>query len=149
MDNQNIQAMEVPNGDITRAITDFNSVRKMVAARSAEGVSLQDMAYFVAAARVLSDKIGHYVDLYSQSLKDAGAAQYDFVDVGRTVSISEGRALSEISKEAFDELTLEQIKVVATLTEKGLKEAKRSDLIDKYKIVNGKSSPVLSIKILK
>ena len=143
------QILEVPNGDITRAITDFNTVRKTVASRSADGVSIRDMAYFVAAARVLSDKIGHYVDLYSQSLKEVGRASYDFVDVGRTVSVSDGRSQTEISKEAFDELTLDEIKAVAVLTEKGLKEAKRSDLIDKYKVVTGKTQPILLIKMLK
>jgi hypothetical protein len=150
MENQNTaQIQEVPNGDITKAITDFNSVRKTVASRSTEGIAIQDMAYFVAAAKVLSDKIGHYVDLYSQALKGAGQASYDFVDVGRTVSVSDGRSQSEISKEAFDELTLDEIKVVALITEKGLKEAKRSDLIDKYKVVTGKTAPVLSVKNLK
>jgi hypothetical protein len=150
MDNQIInQVQEAPNGDITKAISDFNSVRKQVASRSAERVSLQDMAYFVAAAKVLSDKIGHYVDLYTAALKDAGTSRYDFVDVGRTVTVSEGRAVSEISKDAFDDLTMDQIKAAATLTEKGLKEIKRCDLIDKYKTVTGKSSPVLSVKSLK
>lgn len=150
MDNQStIQVQEVPNGDITRAVTDFNHVRKNVAERSTDGISIKDMAYFVAAAKVLSDKIGHYVDLYSQALKDAGAASYDFVDVGRTVAVSEGRSQSEISKGAFDELTLDEIKVVATLTEKALKEAKRLDLIDKYKVVTGRTAPVLSVKNLK
>jgi hypothetical protein len=150
MENQNIiQIQEAPNGDITRAITDFNSVRKAVASRSADGVSIQDMAYFVAAARVLSDKIGHYVDLYSLVLRDAGKASYDFVDVGRTVSVSDGRSQSEISKKAFDELTLDEIKAVAVITEKSLKDAKRSDLIDKYKVVTGKTTPAISIKMLK
>jgi hypothetical protein len=150
MDDQSInQIQEVPNGDITRAITDFNNVRKAVAARSADGVSLQDMAYFVAAAKVLSDKIGHYSDLYGRALKEAGQASYDFVDVGRTVSVSDGRNQSEISKDAFDELTLDEIKIAAVLTEKSLKDAKRSDLIDKYKVNTGKTQPVLSVKILK
>jgi uncharacterized protein (UPF0264 family) len=150
MENQNIaRIQEVPNGDITRAVSDFNSVRKAVASRSADGVSIQDMAYFIAAAKVLADKIGHYVDLYSRTLKDAGKASYDFVDVGRTVSVSEGRSQSEISKKAFDELTLDEIKLAAVITEKGLKEAKRSDLIDKYKTATGKTAPVLSIKALK
>jgi hypothetical protein len=151
MDNKNdnqVVSLEVPNGDITKAITEFNGVRKAVAGRSAEGISLQDMAYFVAAAKVLSDKIGHYVELYTKSLKEAGVAQYDFVDVGRTVSVSEGRSVSEISKDAFDDLTMEQIKAAATLTEKGLKEIKRSDLIDKYKTVTGKTAPVLTVKAL-
>jgi hypothetical protein len=150
MENQNItQIQEAPNGDITKAITNFNSIRKTVALRSADGISIQDMAYFIAAARVLSDKIGHYVDMYSQVLKDAGTASYDFVDVGRTVSVSDGRSQSEISKKAFDELTLDEIKSVSVITERGLKEAKRSDLIDKYKIITGKTAPVISIKILK
>jgi hypothetical protein len=149
MENQNITCIqEVPNGDITRAVSDFNSVCKAVASRSADGVSLQDMAYFIAAAKVLSGKIGYYVDLYSQMLKDAGKASYDFVDVGRTVSVSEGRSQFEISKKVFDDLTLDEIKLAAAITEKGLKEAKRNDLIDKYKTAIGKTALILSIRAL-
>jgi hypothetical protein len=150
MDNENIGLIqEVPNGDITKAIADFNGVRKAVASRSENGISIHDMAYFVASAKVLSEKIGHYVDLYSQTLKESGPASYDFVDVGRTVSVSDGRSKSEISNLVFDELSLDEIKAVAVITEKSLKEAKRSDLLDKYKVVTGKSQPVLSIKSLK
>lgn len=144
---------EVPNGDLSKVITAFNGVRKGIYARtkdSADGaVSITDMAMFIAAARVLTDKLEHYTDLYTKALKDAGVAKYDFEELGRTVAITKGRALSKIDNEAFSLMTLDEIKAAATLTEKGLKEIKRSDLIDKYRVVTGESSPAIQVKLLK
>ena len=57
--------------------------------------------------------------------------------------------MSEISNDAMDEMNLAEIKAAAKLTEKGLKDAGRADLITKYKSVTGKKAPSLIIGALK
>lgn len=142
---------EVPNGDISKAVAEFNAVRRGIhdRAESDGGVGARDMAMFVAAAKILSDKIKHYVDIYTEALRGAGVADYDFVELGRTVSVAKGRAITEIDGAAFDYLNVAELRVAAKLTEKGLKEAKRSDLIDKFKRTTGESALSLTVKAIK
>ena len=73
----------------------------------------------------------------------------DIVDLGKSVWLQEGAKMSEISNEAMNEMNLEEIKVAAKLTEKGLKDAGRDDLISKYKSVTGQKAPSLKIGLIR
>lgn len=111
-------------------------------------LSYDDMARYVVAASVLLDKIDELKDFYATELKDAGIAVYEFIDLHRKLQITKGRAVTEISKDAFDELSLEEIKKASKLTEKGLIDIKRNDIIEKYKKVLREASPTLSVRTL-
>lgn len=150
--NEEVQKItEVPNGDISKAITEFNGVRRGIHDRAETdgGISAKDMAMFIAASKTLSDKIKHYVDLYTEALRNAGIASYDFVELGKTVAVAKGRAITEIDGAAFDYLNTNELRIAAKLTEKGLKEAKRSDLIDKFKHTTGESALTVTVKTIK
>ena len=62
---------------------------------------------------------------------------FEFKDLGIIVSSKSGGNTIEISSDIFDELTLEEIKKVAKVTEKALKDNGKADLIEKYKKVTG------------
>jgi hypothetical protein len=57
--------------------------------------------------------------------------------------------MTEITSDVFNELTIPEIKIAAKVTEKGLKDANRAELITKYKIDTGKKAPALKITALK
>ena len=56
--------------------------------------------------------------------------------------------MSEISTEVFNELKLEEIKQVAKVTEKALKEIGKADLISKYKKITGQKANSVQYKSL-
>jgi hypothetical protein len=59
-----------------------------------------------------------------------------------------GRSLTKIADGIFNELTMEEIRSCATVTEKGLKSIGKLDLIEKYKAVTGTSAKFVQYKKL-
>jgi hypothetical protein len=147
--------IKVPNGDVSKAVTAFNSEVKAINAACA-GVSGEFSepdnhmkARFLAAWKILSEKVEYYTGDWEKQLKEIPGFKEDFVDLDRSVYLQEGAKMTEISEGVFDELTLPEIKIAAKVTEKGLKEANRAELITKYKADTGKKAPSLKITPLK
>jgi hypothetical protein len=148
--------IKVPNGDVSKAITAFNSeVKAINAACTGEdaGTFIEPdntrKARFLAAWKILCDKVEYYTDDWEKQLKGIPNFKEDFVDLDKSVYLQEGVKMTEISTDAFDELTASEIKIAAKITEKGLKDANRPDIISKYKIETGRKAPSLRITALK
>ena len=62
---------------------------------------------------------------------------FEFPDLGVKVMGVKGASLSKIADGIFNELSLEEIKRCASITEKGLKDIGKADLIAKYKSLRG------------
>lgn len=75
-------------------------------------------------------------------------AKFEFPDLGQIVAIKNGGNNSEIGSAIFDELSLEEIKKVAKITEKALKDNGKADLIEKYKIITGQKANSVMYKSL-
>ena len=75
-------------------------------------------------------------------------AKFEFPDLGVTVAIKNGGNNSEINSAIFDELSLEEIKKVAKVTEKALKDIGKEDLIAKHKIITGQKANSVMYKSL-
>jgi hypothetical protein len=106
-------------------------------------------ARFLAAWKILSEKVEYYTNDWEKQLKEIPGFKEDFVDLDRSVYLQEGAKMTEIIPDVFDELTLPEIKIAAKVTEKGLKDANRAELIEKYKINTGKKASSLKITALK
>jgi hypothetical protein len=147
--------IKVPNGDVSKAVTAFNSEVKAINATCTEdaGTFLEpntaQKARFLAAWKILCEKVEYYTNDWEKQLKEIPDFKEDFVDLDRSVYLQEGAKMTEISADVFDELALLEIKIAAKVSEKGLREANRSDLISKYKIETGKKAPSLKITALK
>ena len=74
--------------------------------------------------------------------------RFEFKDLGIIVSSKAGGNTTEISSDIFDELTVEEIKKVAKVTEKALKDNGKADLIEKYKKVTGTRANSVQYKSL-
>jgi hypothetical protein len=148
--------IKVPNGDVSKAATAFNSEVKAINIACTDkntGAFLEPdnalKARFLAAWRILCEKVEYYANDWEKQLKEIPNFKEDFVDLDRSVYLQEGAKMTEISANIFDELTLTEIKIAAKVSEKGLKDANRHDLISKYKIETGRKAPSLKITALK
>jgi hypothetical protein len=148
--------IKVPNGDISKALTAFNSEVKGIntacAGATPGGFTEPDIpmkARFLAAWKILCEKVEYYTNDWEKQLKEIPSFKEDFVDLDRSVYLQEGARMTEISTDVFDELTIPEIKIAAKVTETGLKAANRAELIAKYKVETGKKAPSLKITALK
>jgi hypothetical protein len=148
--------IKVPNGDVSKALTAFNSEIKGINTACA-GVAAGEFtepdnhmkARFLAAWKILCEKVEYYTNDWEKQLKEIPGFKEDFVDLDRSVWLQEGAKMTEITSDVFNELTIPEIKIAAKVTEKGLKDANRAELITKYKIDTGKKAPALKITALK
>jgi len=126
---------KLPNGDVSQFVLAMNRELTSVKEKGlTEGLTLQDKAHFLAVARNLTGAIEYYTKLWSAEIANQ-EDKFEFKDLGLIVSSKAGGSTSEISSEIFDVLTVEEIKKVAKVTEKALKENGMADFIEKYKKV--------------
>ena len=140
---------KLPNGDISQHMTIMNKELSSLKEKGVnEGLTLQDKARFIAVAKNLTTAIEYYTKLWSAQILEDENFNEKFLDLGLSVAYAKGASMSEIKADVFDELSLEEIKRVAKVTEKSLKEIGKSELIEKYKVVTGTKSPSVKINRL-
>ena len=135
-----ISGEKLPNGDVSQFMTTMNKELSSIKEKgTTEGLTIKDKAHFLAVAKNLTSAIEYYTKLWGAELvKEMDSdAKFEFPDLGVTVAIKNGGNNSEIGSAIFDELSLDEIKKVAKVTEKGLKEIGKEDLIAKHKIITG------------
>lgn len=135
-----VSGEKLPNGDVSQFMTQMNKELSSVKEKgTTEGLTIKDKAHFLAVAKNLTSAIEYYTKLWGAELvKEMDSdAKFEFNDLGITVAIKNGGNNSEINSAIFDELSLDEIKKVAKVTEKALKDNGKSDLIEKYKIITG------------
>lgn len=139
---------KLPNGDVSQYMTQMNKELSSVKTKGTEeGLSMADKAHFLAVAKDLIDAIEYYTKKWGSEVANQSES-FDFADLGKTVSPKMGGSLTKIADGIFDELTKEEIKKCATITEKALKEIGKADLIEKYKMVTGNRANSVSYKSL-
>lgn len=139
---------KLPNGDVSQFMTAMNKELSSVKEKGVtEGLTLSDKAHFLAVAKNLTSAIEYYTKLWGTEVANQ-AEQFEFNDLGVIVSSKAGGSMSEISTEVFNELKLEEIKQVAKVTEKALKEIGKADLISKYKKITGQKANSVQYKSL-
>lgn len=146
-----ISGEKLPNGDVSQFLTQMNKELSSIKEKgTTEGLTIKDKAHFLAVAKNLTSAIEYYTKLWGAELvKEMDAtSQFAFNDLGVTVAIKNGGNNSEIGSAIFDELSLEEIKKVAKVTEKALKDNGKSDLIEKYKIITGQKANSVMYKSL-
>lgn len=146
-----ISGEKLPNGDVSQFMTQMNKELSDVKNKgTTEGLTIKDKAHFLAVAKNLTNAIEYYTKLWSAELvKEMNPdEQFDFADLGQTVAIKKGGNNSEISSAIFDELSLDEIKKVAKVTEKSLKEIGKEDLITKHKVITGAKANSVMYKSL-
>lgn len=146
-----VSGEKLPNGDVSMFMTQMNKELTSVKEKgTTEGLTIKDKAHFLAVAKSLTDAIEYYTKLWgSELVKEMDAtSQFAFNDIGKIVAIKTGGNNSEISSAIFDELSLDEIKAVAKVTEKGLKEIGKEDLIKKHKIITGQRANSVMYKSL-
>ena len=146
-----ISGEKLPNGDVSQFMTQMNKELSSVKEKgTTEGLTIKDKAHFLAVAKNLTNAIEYYTKLWGAELvKEMDAtSQFAFNDLGVTVAIKNGGNNSEINSAIFDVLSLEEIKKVAKVTEKALKDNGKSDLIEKYKIITGQKANSVMYKSL-
>ena len=140
---------KLPNGDVSQFMTAMNKELSSIKEKgTTEGLTLSDKAHFLAVARNLTNAIEYYTKLWGSEIVQHDNIAYPFNDLGIIVSTKLGGNTSEISSDIFDELTLEEIKKVAKVTEKALKDNGKADLIEKYKKVTGTRANSVQYKSL-
>ena len=142
---------KLPNGDVSQFMTAMNKELTSVKEKGiSEGLTIKDKAHFLAVAKNLTSALEYYTKLWGAELaKEMDAtSQFAFEDLGQIVAIKNGGSNSEISSAIFDELSLEEIKEVAKVTEKGLKEIGKDKLISKYKVITGHKANSVMYKSL-
>ena len=146
-----ISGEKLPNGDVSQFMTAMNKELSSIKEKgTTEGLTIKDKAHFLAVAKNLTSAIEYYTKLWGAELvKEMDAtSQFAFNDLGVTVAIKNGGNNSEIGSAIFDELTLEEIKKIAKVTEKALKDNGKSNLIEKYKIITGQKANSVMYKSL-
>ena len=146
-----ISGEKLPNGDVSQFMTAMNKELSSVKEKgTTEGLTIKDKAHFLAVAKNLTSAIEYYTKLWGAELvKEMDSdAKFEFNDLGVTVAIKNGGNNSEINSAIFDELSLEEIKKVAKVTEKALKDNGKADLIEKYKIITGQKANSVMYKSL-
>jgi hypothetical protein len=109
--------------------------------------ALADKARFLVAWESLSKIVELETKGWADELKTNGSA-YSFKDLG-SLQIKTGREKNHIDNNIVDDLSKKEIKAVATFSEKALKEAGMENLIAKYKVIDGKVAPSISITLFK
>ena len=139
---------KLPNGDVSQFMTAMNRELTSVKEKGlTEGLTLQDMAHFLAVARNLTGAIEYYTKLWGSEIANQ-EEKFEFKDLGLVVSSKSGGSNTEISSEIFDELSLDEIKKVAKVTEKALKDNGMADFIEKFKKVTGTKANSVQYKSL-
>ena len=117
-----ISGEKLPNGDVSQFMTLMNKELSSIKEKgTTEGLTIKDKAHFLAVAMNLTSAIEYYTKLWGAELvKEMDSdAKFEFPDLGVTVAIKNGGNNSEINSAIFDELSLDEIKKVAKVTEKG------------------------------
>lgn len=146
-----VSGEKLPNGDVSQFLTQMNKELSSIKEKgTTEGLTIKDKAHFLAVAKNLTSAIEYYTKLWGAELvKEMDSdAKFEFNDLGVTVAIKNGGNNSEINSAIFDELSLEEIKKVAKVTEKALKDNGKADLIEKYKIITGQKANSVMYKSL-
>ena len=146
-----VSGEKLPNGDVSQFMTAMNKELSSIKEKgTTEGLTIKDKAHFLAVAKNLTSAIEYYTKLWGGELaKEMDLdAKFEFNDIGVTVAIKNGGNNSEISSEIFNELSLEEIKKVAKVTEKALKDNGKSELIEKYKKITGQKANSVMYKSL-
>lgn len=146
-----ISGEKLPNGDVSQFMTAMNKELSSVKEKGlSEGLTIKDKAHFLAVAKNLTSAIEYYTKLWGAELVKEMDPEvtFNFNDLGTAVSIKNGGNNSEISSEIFNELSLEEIKKVAKVTEKALKDNGKSELIEKYKKITGQKANSVMYKSL-
>ena len=139
---------KLPNGDVSQFMSVMNKELSSVKEKgTTNGLTLSDKAHFLAVAKNLTSAIEYYTKLWGSEIANQ-EEQFEFKDLGVTVSAKSGGSTSEISTDVFNELTLEEIKGAAKITEKALKELGKENLIDKYKVITGTRANSVQYKSL-
>ena len=146
-----VSGEKLPNGDVSQFITAMNKELSSIKEKgTTEGLTIKDKAHFLAVAKNLTSAIEYYTKLWGAELvrEMDSESKFEFNDLGVTVAIKNGGNNSEIGSAIFDELSLDEIKKVAKVTEKGLKEIGKEDLIARYKIITGQRANSVMYKSL-
>ena len=146
-----ISGEKLPNGDVSQFMTMMNKELSSIKEKgTTEGLTIKDKAHFLAVAKNLTSAIEYYTKLWGAELvKEMDSdSKFEFNDLGVTVAIKNGGNNSEINSAIFDELSLDEIKKVAKVTEKALKDNGKSNLIEKYKIITGQKANSVMYKSL-
>ena len=146
-----VSGEELPNGDVSPFMTAMNKELASVKEKgTTEGLTIKDKAHFLVVAKQLTSAIEYYTKLWGAELvKEMDSdAKFEFPDLGQIVAIKNGGNNSEINSAIFDELSLDEIKKVAKVTEKALKDNGKSNLIEKYKIITGQKANSVMYKSL-
>ena len=141
---------KLPNGDVSQFMTAMSKELTLLKEKGVtEGLTLSDKAHFLAVAKNLTNAIEYYTKLWSSQIIADENFNESFLDLGLSVSCAKGALMSEINSDIFDVLTLDEIKKVAKVTEKALKDNGKADLIEKYKVNLGNKSPSVKFNRLK
>ncbi len=163
-----VSGEKLPNGDVSQFMTQMNKELSSIKEKgTTEGLTIKDKAHFLAVAKNLTSAIEYYTKLWGAELvkEVEPGVGFDFPDLGQTVTVKNGGNNSKISPDIFDELSLEQIKAVATVSEKALKDYDNvrvfvsgstkpiekdwsSYLIEKYKVITGQKANSVMYKSL-
>lgn len=146
-----VSGEKLPNGDVSQFMTAMNKELASVKEKgTTEGLTIKDKAHFLVVAKQLTSAIEYYTKLWGAELvKEMDSdAKFEFPDLGQIVAIKNGGNNSEIGSAIFDELSLDEIKKVAKVTEKALKDNGKSNLIEKYKIITGAKANSIMYKSL-
>lgn len=146
-----VSGEKLPNGDVSQFMTAMNKELSSIKEKgTTEGLTIKDKAHFLAVAKNLTSAIEYYTKLWGAELaKEMDLdAKFEFNDIGVTVAIKNGGNNSEISSEIFNELSLEEIKKVAKVTEKALKDNGKAELVEKYKKITGQKANSVMYKSL-
>jgi len=142
-----VSGEKLPNGDVSMFMTQMNKELASVKEKgTTEGLTIKDKAHFLAVAKSLTDAIEYYTKLWGKEMVETvePGVNFNFPDLGTTVTIKNGGNNSEISSEIFDELSIDDIKAAAKVSEKSLKDIGKEDLIAKYKkITSAKANSVM------
>jgi hypothetical protein len=139
---------KLPNGDVSQFMTAMNKELSSVKEKgTTEGLTISDKAHFLAVAKNLTSALEYYTKLWGGEVANQDE-KFEFKDLGLIVSAKAGGNTTEISAEIFDELSLDEIKKVAKVTEKALKDNGKADLIEKYKKVTGTKANSVMYKSL-
>ena len=143
-----VSGEKLPNGDVSQFMTAMNKELTGIKDKGTTvGLTLQDKAHFLAVAKNLTSALEYYTKLWGSEVANQDE-KFSFSDLGLIVSSKAGGNTTEISSEIFDELSLEEIKKVAKVTEKALKDNGKADLIEKYKKVTGTKANSVQYKSL-
>ena len=145
-----VSGEKLPNGDVSQFMTAMNKELSTIKDKgTTEGLTLEDKAHFLAVAKNLTSAIEYYTKLWSGQIASDENFKHEFMDLGLVVSTRKGAVMSEIKSDIFDELSLDEIKSMAKVTEKALKDNGKSNLLEKYKVITGNKASSVNISVIK